>query len=179
MKKLMILFTLVICLFLMTGAVSAVETLQQIGFGSFAQDGSSPAFLYYAGFDVPIVTKSESGFVLKTEITYVYADNFAGGEVQALRVMAYAEKDILSGTEKVDKVDVLYWRWWLGAGSGTWQFTKIENDLNKDGDDQSFGALGFRTGFTYRWLTLLAGAEVIQVSGADVWAPMIGFNFSF
>jgi hypothetical protein len=164
-------------------SAQAFDTIGAGSFGWLTQNGSGSVIAYSVGANVPIVSKTSSGFTLKNETTYLYSDGFSNIEVQALRTYLVAEKDVLSGSHRVPDpkvvgatVDQLDWRLFFGAGSGTWDFIKTGTS---SASDQVYGAVTFRLGGEYKGFILQAAVDLVQIEGPDIIAPQIAFAFDF
>lgn len=179
MKKMLTLLIVILAITFTAPMTMAFEALSGIGIGFLSQKGQAPEVGYYVGFEIPIVTKDESGFLFKTETGYFYA-NQGEQEIQALRVLTIVEKTIMSTwTLDADGNRITTFKWFIGGGSGTWTFTSVMSEENPDSKDEMFGALNVRTGIYWSGINFMAQVDVVQLPGADIFATMAGFSFSF
>lgn len=159
-----ILFTVTLCLIL-AYPVGAFEATSQVQVGWLAQEGIHSGFAYAIGFDVPIITVSESGYKLTTFTTAVYSDNALGNELYAIRVFGVNQKSLwTSGNFQA----------YLAMGGGFWDF------IEADGSDNRQTAYLFALGVDWRQLILELSCDLVSVQdGPDIYFPSVGLTFKF
>ncbi len=150
MKKLILTAILILFGFTAAGAFDAVA---QLGVGSFCQKGSTPQWVFTAGFEAPIVSLNENGYALKNQTTYVYSDFGVEGvdgasEVYAVKTYLINQRYLHQGART--KV-------FLGLGTGAWQFT------NTSGGDEAAGALMLQFGVEWNLFEFLLEGETIMI----------------
>jgi len=181
MKKLVLLF---IAAIILTSPVYGLEALSSGGFAMLIQEGTPKVRTgYYVGFGIPVVQKVESGVTLRNENTYFYSD-FGKEEIQAIRILAIIEKNIVSKYEVIlDSSGLvsqsLVFRLYAGIGSGTWNVMKTSSVNNPEGNDELSGAFNFRAGGTFRGISLTIGVDIVQFAGSDLYAPSAQMALDF
>lgn len=174
---------LICLLVLMAVPVLAVEPLVELGFGSITSKGSSPSNCYYGTFGVPVLTKTDAGFTLKTDVSYLHSDWFSDTtEVAVLRThYLSAEKELykVEDTRKVttDSTETYTkWSFFVGLSSGTWTFVKTQTPENPDGEDVTYGCYAITLGATYKDMALKFSIEAVQQPGYDLYVPSVSLN---
>ena len=141
----------------------AFDAVSSGGVGWIMEKGNTSQAAYFVGFEAPIVSKTEIGYVLKNQTTYLYCD-FNGTEMQAIRTYAINQKSLYT-----DKNVQIY----LGMGGGFWSFT------NTDGSDNVLGAFNFNFGATWHFLDFTTSIDIVPQDGADIFMPSIGMSIVF
>lgn len=168
MKKLFI--ALLAMVLMVATSASALETFSSTGVGFITKKGTPSEFAYRAGFEIPILQKLESGFIFKTETTYLYSSTES--ETQVLRVMSTVEKTLWRGS--YNEIDSTYgWRFFLGGGTGTWTF------LNTEGADETYGSITTQIGIEWASVVFALSNDIVMLPGNDVFAPFFGVSFGF